>query len=92
MTDNSILWFDTIGIGDVTSVGGKNTSLGEMVRTLSARVVRVPDGFATNAEAYRSFVAAHGIEAAIRAQLAAYQAALRAGASIVQASLMDFLR
>ncbi|WP_404477646.1 phosphoenolpyruvate synthase [Novosphingobium sp. BL-52-GroH] len=73
MTDNPILWFDKIGIGDVASVGGKNASLGEMVRTLSAKGVRVPNGFATSAGAYRSFIAANGVEAAIRAQLAAYE-------------------
>jgi pyruvate,water dikinase len=65
MTESPILWFDKIGIHDIASVGGKNASLGEMVRTLSAKGVRVPDGFATSADAYRSFIAANGIEAAL---------------------------
>jgi pyruvate, water dikinase len=52
----SILWFDQIGIDDVPLVGGKNASLGEMVRELSAKGVKVPNGFAISAEAYRDFL------------------------------------
>ncbi|HZR46953.1 MAG TPA: phosphoenolpyruvate synthase [Candidatus Manganitrophaceae bacterium] len=51
-----ILWFSEIGIDDVPLVGGKNASLGEMVRELSAKGVKVPDGFAITAEAYRYFL------------------------------------
>lgn len=51
-----IRWFNEIGIGDVPLVGGKNASLGEMVRELSAKGVRVPNGFAVTAEAYRHFL------------------------------------
>jgi len=51
-----IKWFNEIGIGDVPLVGGKNASLGEMVRTLSEKGVRVPNGFAVTAEAYRYFL------------------------------------
>ena len=43
----SILWFDEIGMGDVSQVGGKNASLGEMVSHLTTSGVRVPRGFAT---------------------------------------------
>ena len=46
--------FADLGRGDVPSVGGKNASLGEMTRSLSAEGVRVPEGFATTAEAYRA--------------------------------------
>ncbi|MBH2019881.1 MAG: phosphoenolpyruvate synthase [Burkholderiales bacterium] len=48
-----ILWFSDIGIADVALVGGKNASLGEMVRELGAQGVRVPNGFAVTAGAYR---------------------------------------
>jgi len=48
-----IRWFSEIGAGDVAHVGGKNASLGEMYRELSAQGVRVPNGFAVTAEAYR---------------------------------------
>jgi pyruvate,water dikinase len=48
-----IRWFRELGAADVADVGGKNASLGEMFRELSAAGVRVPDGFAITAEAYR---------------------------------------
>ncbi len=48
-----IRWFSELGSDDVGLVGGKNASLGEMVRSLSAQGVRVPNGFAVTAEAYR---------------------------------------
>jgi hypothetical protein len=47
---------DEISIEDVPSVGGKTASLGEMFRELSPQGVKVPDGFAITAEAYRSFL------------------------------------
>lgn len=53
MTTRFIRWFKDIGIADVALVGGKNASLGEMVRELGAQGVRVPNGFAVTAEAYR---------------------------------------
>ncbi len=55
-----IRWFDQIGIGDVAVVGGKNASLGEMYRELTPRGIRVPNGFATTADAYRTFLAEIG--------------------------------
>jgi pyruvate,water dikinase len=48
-----IRWFRDIGAGDVAAVGGKNASLGEMVRELGNAGVRVPNGFAITADAYR---------------------------------------
>jgi len=45
--------FEEVGIDDVPSVGGKNASLGEMYRKLSSQGVRVPNGFAVTAAAYR---------------------------------------
>ena len=53
MTTHFIRWFSDIGIAEVALVGGKNASLGEMVRELGAQGVRVPNGFAVTAEAYR---------------------------------------
>jgi pyruvate,water dikinase len=50
---NYIRWFSELSAADVPLVGGKNASLGEMYRELSAQGVRVPNGFATTAEAYR---------------------------------------
>ena len=54
MTEPLIRWFADIGMADVAQVGGKNASLGEMVRELGAQGVRVPNGFAVTAGAYRS--------------------------------------
>ncbi len=48
-----IRWFEDIGIDDIPEVGGKNASLGEMYRNLTAEGVRVPNGFAVTASAYR---------------------------------------
>ena len=47
-----IRWFEDIRNADVPIVGGKNASLGEMYSELSSKGVRIPDGFATTAEAY----------------------------------------
>jgi pyruvate,water dikinase len=51
-----ILPFDQLGMRDVQTVGGKNASIGEMIRHLSRLEVRVPLGFATTAQAYREFL------------------------------------
>ncbi len=48
-----IRWFSALGIDDVSLVGGKNASLGEMYRELTREGVRVPNGFAVTADAYR---------------------------------------
>jgi pyruvate,water dikinase len=51
-----IKWFKEISIKDVPQVGGKNASLGEMYCRLGKRGVRIPNGFATTAEAYWHFL------------------------------------
>ncbi|MGV3757407.1 MAG: phosphoenolpyruvate synthase, partial [Verrucomicrobiota bacterium] len=61
-----IKWFSDITIGDVPLVGGKNASLGEMYRELTPQGVRIPNGFAITAEAYRHLLRATGMEAKIR--------------------------
>jgi pyruvate,water dikinase len=65
-----IKWFSDIGIDDIPLVGGKNASLGEMVRELAATGVRVPDGFAVTADAYRHFIGEAGLDDTIRRTLA----------------------
>ena len=52
----AILWFDQVGNDDVSFVGGKNASLGEMYTTLREKGIRVPNGFIVTAKAYRDFV------------------------------------
>ena len=72
--EKHIAWFETLRSGDVGRVGGKNASLGEMVRALKTEGVRVPDGFATTADAYRAYVAANDIGTPLRERLAALKA------------------
>jgi pyruvate,water dikinase len=57
-----VKWFREIGIKDVPSVGGKTASLGEMFRELTPKGVKVPDGFAITAQAYRDFLSKAGID------------------------------
>jgi pyruvate, water dikinase len=61
--------FARLGMKDVESVGGKNASLGEMIGKLGAAGVRVPDGFATTAQAYRDFLSQDGLGGRIAAEL-----------------------
>jgi len=65
-----ILWFEEVGTHDVGLVGGKNSSLGEMIQQLQPKGVNVPSGFATTAYAYRYFVKEAGLEAKLRALFA----------------------
>ena len=67
-----VRWFDELGMDDVPQVGGKNASLGEMYRNLTAAGVRVPNGFATTADAYRTFLAQNDIAARIEAELTTF--------------------
>jgi len=50
---NYIRWFNELTIDDVSLVGGKNASLGEMYRELTPQGIQIPNGFAVTAEAYR---------------------------------------
>ena len=67
----STIAFSELGLADLDQVGGKNASLGEMVRNLASAGVRVPDGFATTADAYRRFISEGGLDEMINAELAA---------------------
>jgi pyruvate,water dikinase len=61
-----ILWFEEIGIADIPLVGGKNASLGELIRQLQPKGVNVPTGFAITAYAYRYFIEKAGLETKLR--------------------------
>jgi pyruvate,water dikinase len=67
------LWFEDLSVNDVPRVGGKNASLGEMIRSLSGQGIRVPGGFATTAEAYRELVAENDLAGPIRHQIEAWR-------------------
>lgn len=64
-----IVALDQVSLKNVAEVGGKNASLGEMLQTLQAEGIAVPNGFAITASAYRALIAETGIEAEIRHQL-----------------------
>jgi pyruvate, water dikinase len=61
-----VRFFEEVGIDDVPLVGGKNASLGEMYRELSDDGVRIPNGFATTADAYRYVLGEAGADEALR--------------------------
>src|ERR1017187_4710653 len=60
-----------VTLEDVASVGGKNASLGEMLRELVPLGVKVPDGFAVTADAFRALMRESRADAFVREQLAA---------------------
>ncbi|MBI2025670.1 phosphoenolpyruvate synthase, partial [Candidatus Kaiserbacteria bacterium] len=57
-----IVWMRDIGMDDVAQVGGKNASLGELIRTIVPQGVRVPEGFCVTADAYYYFLARTGLK------------------------------
>src|SRR5690606_19040507 len=73
-TFSPIAWFADVGRADVPRVGGKNASLGEMIRHLASAGVNVPPGFATTADAYWQFVDANGLRSVIAEMIALYRA------------------
>jgi len=57
-----IRWFKDVGMHDVGLVGGKNASLGEMVKSLVPRGIQVPNGFAVTSQAYFDLLRANQLE------------------------------
>lgn len=57
-----VRWFTDLGREDTAIVGGKNSSLGEMVSRLEESGIRVPGGFATTADAYWAFLKANELK------------------------------
>src|SRR3989338_1877313 len=53
--------FDDLTLKDIAQVGGKNASLGQMIRDLGRQGVEVPGGFAVTADAYRYHLQANGL-------------------------------
>jgi pyruvate,water dikinase len=64
-----VIPFNEVGMADVHRVGGKNASIGEMLKALTGLGVKVPGGYATTADAYRDFLAQGGLAARINAAL-----------------------
>ncbi|ACL38124.1 phosphoenolpyruvate synthase [Pseudarthrobacter chlorophenolicus A6] len=90
MTD--VLWFSDLGLSDLDQVGGKNASLGEMVRNLASAGVKVPDGFATTADAYRRFLAESGLDARIEGILEDLDSGDVAALTVVGKQIRDLIR
>lgn len=65
-----VLWLDDLRLSDLGKVGGKNSSLGEMIGHLSRLGVSVPGGFATTADAFKQFIAQSGLADRIQGRLA----------------------
>jgi pyruvate,water dikinase len=64
-----VLWLDALRMSDLSRVGGKNASLGEMIGNLAGLGVSVPGGFATTADAYRSYLEDSGLAQRIQQRL-----------------------
>ena len=67
--DAYIKWFSELEMNDTDQVGGKNASLGEMIKNLKQEGVRVPDGFATTSYGYEEFIRVNKLEQKITGYL-----------------------
>lgn len=87
----SVIWFEELSRGDVSTVGGKNASLGEMTRALAPEGIRVPPGFATTADAYRGYLSANRLDGTIAGTLERLDAgklALHEAGSAIRAAIV----
>jgi pyruvate,water dikinase len=87
-----VIWFDELRRSDVATVGGKNSSLGEMVKTLASEGVQVPNGFATTSEAFWRYVDENQLRARAAAFLDDYAAGRMSLAETGHAIRTAFLR
>jgi len=62
MEEKFILGLDQAGMEDIARVGGKNASLGEMIRHLSKMGIRIPAGFIITVDAYQVFISENQLE------------------------------
>jgi pyruvate,water dikinase len=69
ITRRLVIPFRDLDLASLPQVGGKNASLGELIRALTPAGIRVPDGFAVTAEAFRAHLAQDGADRAIYAEL-----------------------
>ncbi len=72
-SEEFVIWFERLRRKDGEKVGGKNSSLGEMVQTLKQHGIDVPDGFATTAHAYWRFVDANDLRDLIAGKIGAWE-------------------
>jgi pyruvate,water dikinase len=90
---NNVLWLNDLRLTDLAQVGGKNSSLGEMIGELSGLGVSVPGGFATTADAFKAFIAHNTLHARIYDKLATVDvedvSALTAAGSEIRGWVID---
>jgi len=65
-----IIFLDRIGMSDLPRVGGKNASLGEMIKNLSDKHIKVPNGFAVTVDAFDAFIEENKLKGIIEKALA----------------------
>lgn len=87
-----ILWYSEVDRDSIKEVGGKNASLGEMIRALEDEGIRVPDGFALTADAYADFVQDNELGDAIRSHLEELDTGARSLAKVGASIRELFLR
>ncbi len=90
--ERHLAWFRDIGGSDVGLVGGKNAALGELIRHLGAAGVRVPDGFALCASAFRLHLATAGLDPAVYEELDRVDLADVTALARVAAGIRDRIR
>jgi pyruvate, water dikinase len=91
--NENILWLHALRLSDLARVGGKNSSLGEMIGHLANLGVSVPGGFATTAEAFKAFIAHNDLHQRIFDKLATLDVddvpALTAAGSEIRSWVID---
>ncbi len=91
--NENILWLHALRLSDLARVGGKNSSLGEMIGHLAGLGVSVPGGYATTAEAFKDFIAHNQLHQRIFDRLATLDVedvpALNAAGSEIRGWVID---
>jgi pyruvate,water dikinase len=91
--NENILWLHELRLADLARVGGKNSSLGEMIGNLAGLGVSVPGGYATTAEAFKDFIAHNDLSKRIFDRLATLDvedvAALTAAGKEIRSWVID---
>ena len=92
-SNKNVLWLQDLRLTDLAQVGGKNSSLGEMIGQLADLGVSVPGGFATTADAFKAFIAHNDLHARIYDKLGTIDvedvAALSAAGAEIRGWVMD---
>jgi pyruvate,water dikinase len=65
MEPSYVVPLEQVQLSDIPRVGGKNASLGELIRHLTASGVQVPGGFAITADAFRAHLTASDLQPSI---------------------------